>query len=466
MITGTRRPRTIFDEPHVRTDIGPDTLIRMVLESGRKAVPLRIAGGQHILILADIDGVRRVLSGNKGNYLADSGAHRRFRDLIGEGIVGAPEARWRPQRRTLEVALRDTAMIDSALTESVMHAVTELERVAARNTWVDLTQLMSRVTSRIMLRGLFGIIDDDGTVSAALHRCRPALDTAAEPTASADPIDAYDEVADLYSTIRDHVRSLPAAQHGPVLQTLIADPGHGEEQMYQQIAVLSATGLDTTAHAVTWAWINLMRHRAVYADWQARLQGDDRDEWTHAVFDETLRLCPPTWMLTRRAVDTDEIGAYTVPAKSSVLISPYLFGRHRRYWERPEKFDPGRFASDAKLAYPDAYLPFGAAGRYCPAARIAHTVASTVLAELGSRFTFTSPAAHRAKPIFGSVLRAPALPVTVTPASVTRRKRGRPASPAADPTDPIGGPLHEETPTHAAASEYPDRHDNTNEDSQ
>ncbi|NJM36700.1 MAG: cytochrome P450 [Akkermansiaceae bacterium] len=74
-----------------------------------------------------------------------------------------------------------------------------------------------------------------------------------------------------------------------------------------------------------------------------------------------MRLYPPIWIIERRVIADDIIGGYTLPAGSSVAISPYALHRHPAFWERPEVFNPSRFQN----APPAAYIPFGAGPRFC-----------------------------------------------------------------------------------------------------
>lgn len=84
------------------------------------------------------------------------------------------------------------------------------------------------------------------------------------------------------------------------------------------------------------------------------------------VFEETLRLYPPAWILGRKALADDEVGDYIIPANSVVAISPYVMHRHPGYWDDPEAFDPERFSPEQSARrHRFAYFPFGAGPRQC-----------------------------------------------------------------------------------------------------
>lgn len=77
------------------------------------------------------------------------------------------------------------------------------------------------------------------------------------------------------------------------------------------------------------------------------------------VVEESMRLYPPIWAIAREAAEEDEIGGYRIPARSTVLVSPFVTHRHPDFWERPEAFNPDRFAPEHVAQRPKgAYFPF------------------------------------------------------------------------------------------------------------
>ena len=79
-----------------------------------------------------------------------------------------------------------------------------------------------------------------------------------------------------------------------------------------------------------------------------------------------MRLYPPIWVISRRAVADDVLGGYAVPAGTLVCVSPWVLHHDRAHWDRPETFDPSRFLEvDAASRRPFTYLPFGSGPRQC-----------------------------------------------------------------------------------------------------
>jgi cytochrome P450 len=113
------------------------------------------------------------------------------------------------------------------------------------------------------------------------------------------------------------------------------------------------------------------------------------------VLDETLRLYPPAWLVTRRSLAPDILAGVHVPADALVIVSPWLVHRDAASWPDPERFDPSRFLGEdglrrRDLAASPAYLPFGAGPRLCIGRDMALLEGTLVLAALSSRVDLRS----------------------------------------------------------------------------
>jgi cytochrome P450 len=155
------------------------------------------------------------------------------------------------------------------------------------------------------------------------------------------------------------------------------------------------------ASALTWAWHLLVTNPdalgrlreevdAVCPDGTPGFDDLARLPWTSAVLDETLRLYPPAWLVTRRSLAADVLAGFVVPADALVIVSPWLVHRHAASWSDPERFDPSRFLGVDGLRRRDlvassAYLPFGAGPRLCVGRDMALLEGALVLASLVAR---------------------------------------------------------------------------------
>ncbi|MCH7885551.1 MAG: cytochrome P450, partial [Planctomycetes bacterium] len=191
-------------------------------------------------------------------------------------------------------------------------------------------------------------------------------------------------------------------------KTLIADMIHGLNAANgsgltltaarDEVITLCSAGQLTTANALVWSWYVLSTH----PQWRDRLVEEidsvvggneptgeslERMALLDRIVCETLRLYPPIWIFTRRAMVDGLIGALPVPAGSELLISPYVIHRHPQHWPDPDDFDPDRFLPEAVARRNrHAYLPFGSGPRNCIGAQFALAEIKMVLVRVLQHF--------------------------------------------------------------------------------
>jgi cytochrome P450 len=96
------------------------------------------------------------------------------------------------------------------------------------------------------------------------------------------------------------------------------------------------------------------------------------------------------------AVEDHEVGGYLVPRGSLVLVSQYVMHRDPRFFPEPERFDPARFAPEAKEVRPQfSYFPFGGGVRRCIGEGFAWTEAVLLLAALARRWQMRLASGHK-----------------------------------------------------------------------
>jgi cytochrome P450 len=149
-----------------------------------------------------------------------------------------------------------------------------------------------------------------------------------------------------------------------------------DKQLLDEVMTLIVAGHETTASALNWMWYLLSQHpeieRRLHAEIDrlpvnpATLDDIAQFAYTRQVIEETLRLYPPGWLLTRRSIEADSVGGHAIAPKTDVFISPYIVHRHPDYWADPERFEPDRFeASQVTQRNRFCYLPFALGPRAC-----------------------------------------------------------------------------------------------------
>jgi cytochrome P450 len=110
--------------------------------------------------------------------------------------------------------------------------------------------------------------------------------------------------------------------------------------------------------------------------------------YTRAILEETLRLFPPSWMITREARGDDVVGGYPIRRGAQLLISAYAVHRAPELWSEPGRFDPDRFV-DAPERPRFSYFPFGGGPRICLGDQYALTEMQLVLARITQKLALS-----------------------------------------------------------------------------
>ena len=333
----------------------------------------------HIYVLSHPDHVRRVLVDNPQNYTKGIGIER-VGILLGRGIMVSEGELWRRQRKMLQPAFhRDViARMVSHIRDANLQLLDKWLEHARNKKAVNVTQDVSDVTLQIVLRALFG---EDLETIVSEHGSNPfALLTAESERNLAF---AYKFRA-LSKLVMDCVnrRRARTGHHSDLLSMLLAarDRKSGEampdKQLLDEIMTLIVAGHETTASALNWMWYLLSQNPGVEQCLHAELarlsaapatmEAVAQLSYVRQVIEETLRLYPPGWLLTRRAIRADTVGGYPIAPGTDIFISPYLVHRHLGYWPEPERFDPQRF-DPAHVAGRNrfCFLPFALGPRAC-----------------------------------------------------------------------------------------------------
>jgi len=184
------------------------------------------------------------------------------------------------------------------------------------------------------------------------------------------------------------------------------DKGFEDSEIRDQVMTILLAGHETTASSIAWTFHLLGQHPEAFARMQDELdqvlegrvpthEDTARLVWTRMVFEESLRLYPPVWLIPRRAIGEDQVGGYTIPPESDMLICPYVMHRHPAYWTDPDVFDPERFAAGrVNDRVRHSYLPFGAGQRACVGKALAMMEALLILAMIGQNFRLEPAPGH------------------------------------------------------------------------
>ena len=172
-------------------------------------------------------------------------------------------------------------------------------------------------------------------------------------------------------------------------------------------------GHETTATALAWTWyllsgapdVEAQLHDEVDRVLNGRLPTvDDLPalSFVEQVVTESMRLYPPAWIIGRRAIEDYPVAGYVLPARSIVVVSPYLLHRDARFFPEPDRFMPARWTPTFKASLPPfAYFPFGGGTRRCIGESFAWMELVLVVSTLAQRWRFQPRAGTYAGPATG-----------------------------------------------------------------
>ncbi|XP_024544958.1 cytochrome P450 71A1-like [Selaginella moellendorffii] len=167
-------------------------------------------------------------------------------------------------------------------------------------------------------------------------------------------------------------------------------------------------GIDTSSITTEWALSELIRNPACMLKAQREIDqavGFDRavneDDllnlgYVRAIAKETFRLHPPVPLLIpHESTQESLVNGLRVPARTRATVNVWSIGRDPRWWERPEVFDPDRFAARSVIDVKGQHfelLPFGSGRRMCPAMGLGLAMVELSLARLIQGFEWNLPA--------------------------------------------------------------------------
>ena len=293
----------------------------------------------------------------------------------------------------------------------------------------DVSQLMMRLSMAIVARALFSadIESEADDISGALGQVFELFEALLMPFSQwleklpLPSVRRFERARDrldqiVYRLIAE--RRASGGDTGDLLSMLLLSQGEEgdsskscgrltDKQVRDEALTLLLAGYETTSNALTWTWYLLSQNpeaeSKLHAELDRVLAGrlpalDDlpRLRYTESIFAESLRLYPPAWAIGRRAKQDFSIGEYTIPARSIVLMSPWVVHRDARWFFDPLKFAPERWQTTEIESRPKfSYFPFGGGARVCLGERFAWMEVILVIATLAPRWRLRMASGQR-----------------------------------------------------------------------
>ncbi|XP_051182435.1 geraniol 8-hydroxylase [Lolium perenne] len=419
-------------------DLGaqPHRSLARLAERHGPLMTLRL-GAVTTVVASSADAARDILQRHDAAFSARSVpdavracAHDRF----SVGWLPPSDPRWRTLRKVCSAELFSPSRLDahqSLRREKVRELVSHVARLSREGAAVDVGRVAFATVLNLLSRTIFSADLDDRGGSEQLRDVIteftsavgvPNLSDFFPAIAPLDPQRLRKRLARVFQRLHaifdDQIerrvleRDAGEPPKNDFLDVLLdhrsPDDGLGfdRQTLRSLLTDLFSAGADTSSATVEWAMAELLQNPSAMAKAREELaqvigtksEIDESDighlKYLQAIVKEVFRLHPPApFLLPRQAVATTEVGGYTVPKGTRVLVNVWAIGRDSKLWTEPEKFMPDRFlGKETDYRGRDfELLPFGSGRRICPGMPLAVRMVHLLLASLLHQFEWRLP---------------------------------------------------------------------------
>lgn len=386
-------------------------------------------GSYRFAMLNDADAIEQVLQTEAKNFTKSTG-YERFKLIVGNGLLVSEEDVWRRQRRLLSWAFasKNIERIHHVMAQEALDMVTRWKDKKE----LDLAEEMNLVTLQIISVSLFGKsqLAHGNRIRESLQEMLKYLQTTKHlwiqfflwplplrgkrelalkiekslPLPSTKrffkAIETIDEIVNGMIVERKHKNESTNFLDAMIDATDSEDQTQmTSQQLRDEVVNMLIAGHETTANALTWTWRQILNHPAVYEKVKEEINtiilGDlpkfedlPRLVYTKAVLEESMRLYPPFWRISRKNYQATKIKNFDLPAGTNVIASIYTIQRKTEHWSDPLSFRPERFLGEKRDFHKFSFIPFGGGPRACIGSQFAIFEALTILSVCVKHYEF------------------------------------------------------------------------------
>lgn len=332
------------------------------------------------LLVNNPDYLKQILVSKHDRYQKGVGFER-VKMLLGNGVIVSDGPFWRKQRRMIQPAFGKD-VIEKLIDQVKQANLVLLEKwtsLAESNAIINITDETNELALDIILRALFS---DDLDEIFEQHGGNPFSMLTEDSERDLKMAVKFRGLTKIVEQIIQQRRDSTADRLDFLSVFMDArDKETGEamsdKELIDEVMTIIVAGSETSATTMNWTWYCLSQHNAVETKLHAEIDNASYEQapgfehvmelgYVRQVVEEVLRLYPPVWLYTRKAIEQDKLGDFDIVPGTDIFISPYYLHRHTDYWDNPEEFDPERFETEkAKQRHKFAYIPFSAGPRRC-----------------------------------------------------------------------------------------------------
>ncbi|KYC38049.1 hypothetical protein WA1_37475 [Scytonema hofmannii PCC 7110] len=406
---------------------------RAVKEHPSEIVALKLGPIQAHLITQP-DHVQYVLNDNWQNFGKGEVMWKPVRQVMGNGLITSQGESWFRSRRLMQPMF--TANKANALTELLVKIIAQdlayFEK-AADGGAINMEYEMALLTQNVILGVIFGSSINHSRAESLVKALKILMEESSRRAflcflPKQFPIPGERAIRNAIQTTDDTILTIISARrqsnvnHGDLLEWLLlardeeSKTGMNDQQLRDESLSLFLAGYETTSTTLTWIWYLLDKYPEVERKLRAEIDAVigkrhptsadvPKLHYTKMVIQEAMRLYPPGWFLARVVQADDVIDGYALKAGTTVLLCPYLTHRLPEFWDRPEVFDPERFAPEHRQRHSYNYFPFGGGPRYCVGKHLALLEIQLIVAMIVQKYRLRCVSGHLVEAFPGITLR-------------------------------------------------------------
>ena len=375
-----------------------------------------------IFLITHPDAVKHVVQDNHTNYIKGPW-YKVLKPLMGDGLFSSDGELWKRQRRLVQPAFqkKHNPAIAGIVAEATRNMLDRWEANASRGQALDARGEVILLTLEILLRSMFSgdLIGYEKELREAVIEYEQHMDlvSAVNPVKLPAwfPNRGQRRFLGAVHTLEQFIfrvveeRRRTKTDNGDLVSLLLwaRDEETGESmsdrQIRDELMTMLQAGHDTVSDAIAWTWYLMSKNPeaqqrveqeidSVLGDRPPHFENLAALDYTTRVILESMRIYPPGWVFARTPLADDVIAGYHIPAKSLVVISPYVTHRLPDIWANPETFDADRFLPERIRERPRfAYYPFSAGPRQCVGAGLAMLEAQMIISMAAQKYRVTAP---------------------------------------------------------------------------
>lgn len=330
-------------------------------------------------VIIDPDAIKHILISNHTNYIKGTGFER-VKMLLGNGIIVSDGEFWRRQRTMIQPAFsrKNILQLCEMIKTVTQQLIPQWTDKAEAGEALDITTEMSDFALEVILRAL---ISNDLDTIIAEHGENPFAFLSQDPKRDLAMAMKFRQLGKHIQKIINYRRQ-NQIKPGDLLDSLMnATDKNGDnmsdKELIDEVMTMIIAGHETSAGTLNWVWYELSRHpdadKKAYKEAGSIVHNNTmanenlpKLSFIKQCINEALRLYPPVWLFSRKAINDDVILGYAVPAGTNIFLSPYFTHRNPDLWEKPNDFFPQHFKNDgAHIKHKYAFIPFSAGSRRC-----------------------------------------------------------------------------------------------------